>query len=172
MPFERPLCPAQALCQGWWSWVCCCCARVWVGAWVCICAPRFFHVSGWGPWGGPGAACSAAQEGYFFGSAALLRCAVLCLERPGPWAWCGVADGGGGGDLLSCMDGYGEGGALTDDEGPTQRGRARAKRGGGSAEVSRRCGVRARVPVSDPVGSLPALARWARYCGLGSKIFS
>lgn len=56
---------------------------------------------------------------------------------------------------------------------PTQRGRARAKRGCGSAEVSRRPGLRAGVPASDPVGSLPAaLARWARYCGLGSKIFS
>lgn len=70
--------PGQALRQGWWPWVCCCCARVWVGRGCVSVRPGFSMCVGVGPWGGPGAACSAAQEGYFFGfcGAVVLRCAV------------------------------------------------------------------------------------------------
>lgn len=100
--------------------------RACVGcAWVCVSVRPGFSMCR----GGEGAACSAGLllfcqagqgrgKGYLgtcillsvfasCGAAVLLRCAVLlCLSRPGPWShtpagqWCGVADGGGGGDLL------------------------------------------------------------------------
>lgn len=121
------------------------CARVGC-AWVCVSVRPGFSMcrggaSGGGVWLLVQLGCflqAGSRDGYFFGSAALrvLLCAVvrcccavlLCLEAgtQGPrWAWCGVADGGGGGDLVllhgwvwRVMRG---GGHLTDDGHKTHR---------------------------------------------------
>lgn len=129
MPFERPLCPAQALRQGWWSLgvvvvvaVVRVCGLGW--AWVCVSVRPGFSMCRGGALGGRTRSClfslrRKAGKDTFLASAALLCCAVCCASKAagtlgpaGAAAWCGVADGGGGGDLPSCMDGYGEGGAL------------------------------------------------------------
>lgn len=91
--------------------------RVWVGAWVCtvlwyLCAPVFPCV-GVGPWAAQellvqlcGVACRAGQGGQAGILSCPRRCAALGAVPPRgrdpgpPLAWCGVADGGGGGDLL------------------------------------------------------------------------
>lgn len=101
------------------------CACVGWGVGVYLCAPVFPCVGVRALGGGDQELLVQLRAGripqYFFGSAALLCCAVLCcavlcLQRPGPWApllgMVCVADGGGGGDLLSCMDRYGEGRGL------------------------------------------------------------
>lgn len=91
-----PLCPARRCVRDGDLWS----ARVGC-AWVCICAPRFFHVSGW-VLAGPGAACSAVwcclqgragQAGRYTFLSAALWCAGAVPHRgrdPGP-RWHGVA---------------------------------------------------------------------------------
>lgn len=96
LPFERPLCPARRCVRDGGPW-----GRVVAVVRVCglgrgcvyLCAPVFPCV-GVGPWGDQELLVQLAQEGYFFGSAALLCCAALrCAvprRRPGPWAPLGM----------------------------------------------------------------------------------
>lgn len=134
MPFEGPLCPARRCVRDGGPGFVAVVRVCGLGVGVYLCAPVFPCV-GVGPGGDQELLVQLRRKDTFLASAALLCCAVLCLKRPGPWApllgmvWRGVADGGGGGDLLSRMDGYGEGGALTDDEGPTLREGEPAPRG-------------------------------------------
>lgn len=114
------------------------CACVGWGVGVCICAPRFFHVSGWGPGGGPGAACSARAGRILFWlcGAVVLRCAALCCASKaagtlGP-AGHGVAwpmEVEVGICPLAWM-GMEREGSLTDDEGPTDTERASPRQEG------------------------------------------
>lgn len=175
------------------------CARVGC-AWVCVSVRPGFSMCRGGAFSSGGdqelllvqlGCCfcgRAAGTDTFLASAALAVvwcCAVLCCcaSRPGPWAPLGMVWRGRwrwrwGSSLVAWVGMESdERGDLTDEGRQTRtetRGRARAKRRGGSAEVSRQPGTRAGVLVGDtPVGS-PAWfwLDWVCYCGLGSKIFT